>query len=147
MDRIAQAVEQDTLYRGIITAQRTEPQPTAADAISAAARSVAETLKLAAIVCYTDSGSTGLRVARERPSVPIVTLTTSANTGRRLALAWGLHCVLVPTASSLDDMVNLACTVAHREGFARAGERVLITAGVPLGTPGTTNLLRIAYVN
>ena len=147
MDRIAQAVEQDTLYRGIITAQRTEPQPTAADAISAAARSVAETLKLSAIVCYTDSGSTGLRVSRERPSVPIVTLTTSAHTGRKLALAWGLHCVLVPTARDLDDMVSLACSVAHREGFAKTGERVLITAGVPLGQPGTTNMLRLAYVN
>jgi pyruvate kinase len=147
MDKIAQAVEQDTLHRSIITAQRTDPQPTAADAISAAARSVAETLKLAAIVCYTDSGSTGLRVSRERPSVPIVTLTTSANTGRRLALAWGLHCVLVPTAGNLDEMVDLACSVAHREGFAKAGERIIITAGVPLGTPGSTNMVRIAYVS
>jgi pyruvate kinase len=146
MDQIAIAVERDPHYAGIIHAQRTDPELTAADAISAAARTVAETLKLAAIVCYTSSGSTGLRAARERPEVPIIALTPNPPTGRRLALVWGLHCVLTEDAADLDDMVSKACRIALEENFAAPGQRVIITAGVPLRTPGTTNMLRIAYV-
>lgn len=146
MDQIARAVERDPHYPGIIHAQRTDPELTAADAISAAARTVAETLKLAAIVCYTSSGSTGLRAARERPDVPIIALTPNPPTGRRLALVWGLHCVLTEDAIDLDDMVLKACRIAAEENFAEPGQRIIITAGVPLRTPGTTNMLRIAYV-
>jgi pyruvate kinase len=146
MDRIAQAVERDALYRQIINAQRNEPEATSADAISAAARSVAETLKLAAIVCYTGSGSTGLRVSRERPEVSIIALTPIAATARRLSLAWGLHTVRTDDAHDLDDMVTRATRIAREEGFAEPGQRIIITAGVPLGTPGATNMLRIAYV-
>lgn len=146
MDRIAQEVELDPQYSRIIYAQRTDPEPTGADAISAAARTVAETLNLAAIVCYTSSGATGLRAARERPHNPILALTPNPLTGRRLALVWGLHCVLTEDATDLDDMVERACRIAFREGFARPGERIIISAGVPLGTPGATNMLRIAFV-
>ena len=147
MDAIAQSVEHDAFYRGIITAQRSDPEPTSADAISAAARQVAETLKLAAIVCYTASGSTGIRVSRERPDVPVIALSPITATSRRLALVWGLHCVLTDDAHDLDDMVLRACKIAQEEGFAAPGERNIITAGVPLGTPGATNMLRIAYLN
>lgn len=146
MNQIAIAVERDPHYRDIVHAQRTDPELTAADAISAAARSVAETLKLAAIVCYTSSGSTGIRAARERPDVPIIALTPNPPTGRRLALVWGLHCVLTDDAADLDDMVLKACRIAAEESFAEPGQRIIITAGVPLRTPGTTNMLRIAYV-
>jgi pyruvate kinase len=146
MDRIAQEVEQDVNYDAIIHAQRMEPEATGADAISAAARNVAETLNLAAIVCYTGSGSTGLRAARERPRQPIVALTPIAATGRRLAVVWGLHCVLTSDAENLEEMVEKACRIAYREGFAQPGQRVIISAGVPLGTPGATNMLRVAYV-
>ena len=121
MDRIAQSVENDAFYRGIITAQRNEPEPTSADAISAAARQVAETLNLAAIVCYTASGSTGIRVSRERPEMPVIALTPITATSRRLALVWGLHCVLTDDAHDLDDMVSRACSIAQAEGFAEAG--------------------------
>ena len=146
MDRIAVAVERDSLYRGIITAQRYEPQPTSADAISGAARTISETLKLAAIVCYTGSGSTGVRMSRERPETPVIALTPIAATARRLALVWGLHCVQTDDAHDLDDMISRATRIAFDEGFAEAGQRVIVTAGVPLGTPGATNMLRIAYV-
>ncbi len=146
MDKIAQSVERDTHYRSIITAQRNEPQPTSADAISAAARTISETLNLACMVCYTGSGSTGLRVARERPDTPVIALTPIASTARRLALGWGLHCVLTADAQDLDDMVARACRIAYAEGFAQPGQRIIITAGVPLGTPGATNMLRIAYI-
>lgn len=146
MDRIAQAVERDSLYRGIITAQRYEPQPTSADAISSAARAISETLKLAAIVCYTGSGSTGVRMSRERPDAPVIALTPIPATARRLALVWGLHCVLTEDARDLDDMVTRATRIAREEGFADMGQRIIITAGLPLGTPGATNMIRIAYV-
>jgi len=146
MDRVAQNVERDIHYTNIIHAQRTEPEPTVADAISAAARTIAETLKVPAIVCYTGSGPTGLRIARERPSNPVLALTPIPATARRLALAWGIHCVLVPDAQSIEEMFSRAGEIACREGFAKAGDRILISAGIPIGTPGTTNLLRVATV-
>jgi pyruvate kinase len=146
MDRIAQSVEKDVFYRSIITAQRNDPEATSADAISAATRQISETLKLAAIVCFTGSGSTGLRMSRERPDVPIIALTPIAATARRLAVAWGLHCVLTEDAKDLNDMVDRACRIARTEGYADPGQRVIITAGLPLGTPGATNMLRIAYI-
>ncbi len=146
MSRIAEKVERDPLYPGIINAQRSEPEATGADAISAAARQIGETLKLSAIVNYTSSGTTGLRTARERPQVPIIALSPVLATARRLSLVWGQHCVVTEDATDLDDMVGRACRIAHDEGFAKLGDRVIITAGVPLGTPGATNMLRIAYI-
>lgn len=146
MNRIAQKVEQDPTYAAVINGQRSAPEATGADAISFAAREIAETLKLSAIVTYTASGTTGLRAARERPQVPIIALSPILDTARRLSLVWGTHCVVSPDASDLDDMVNRACRIALEEGFGKPGDRVIITAGVPLRTPGSTNMLRIAYV-
>lgn len=146
MNRIAEKVEQDPLYAGIINAQRSEPEATGADAISLAAREIAETLKLAAIITYTASGATGLRAARERPQVPIIALSPILNTARRLSLLWGTHCVVSPDATDLDDMVERACRIAAEENFGKTGDRIIITAGVPLRTPGSTNMLRIAYL-
>jgi pyruvate kinase len=146
MNRVAETVESDPNYRALMDAQHAGPEPTSADAITLAAREVAETIRAAAIVCYTSSGSTGLRAARERPSVPILALTPNIETGRRLALVWGLHCVCTEDAHDIQDMVDRACFVAANEDFALAGDRVVVTAGVPFGTPGATNLLRIAWV-
>jgi pyruvate kinase len=146
MASIASKVERDPYYSDIIHAQRSEPEPTGADAISLAAREIAETLKLTAIVCYTGSGNTGLRAARERPAVPVIALSPIIETARKLSLVWGLHCVVTEDAHDLDDMVNRACRIVNAEGFGRPGDRLIITAGVPLGTPGNTNMLRIAYI-
>jgi pyruvate kinase len=146
MDRVAQNVEGDVHYNSIIHAQRAEPMATTADAISAAARTIAETLKVPAIVCYTGSGPTGLRIARERPSMPILALTPIVGTARKLTLAWGTHCVLVPDAQSIDEMFSHAGEIACQEGFAKVGDKILISAGVPIGTPGTTNMLRVATI-
>ncbi|WP_423066631.1 pyruvate kinase [Devosia sp. CN2-171] len=146
MNKVAVAVEGDTNYRGIIRAQSAEPEATAADAISAATRQVAETLDLAAIVTYTSSGSTAIRAARERPSKPILALSPNLRTVRRLSVVWGIHCVESPDAVNLEDMVDRACVIAYQEGLARPGDRIAITAGIPLGTPGATNMLRIAFV-
>jgi len=146
MDRVARSIEGDSQYRVMLDAQRSEPESTTPDAITAASRQVAHTIRAAAIVCWTGSGSTGLRASRERPSVPIIALTPVVTTGRRLAIAWGLHCVVTQDAQSFEDMSERACQIAFREGFATAGQRIVVTAGVPLGTPGATNLLRVAFV-
>ncbi|MBV9523132.1 MAG: pyruvate kinase, partial [Alphaproteobacteria bacterium] len=100
-----------------------------------------------AIVSYTTSGATALRAARERPDVPILVMTSSVPTARRLSLLWGAHCVHSRDVSNFADMVQKAIRTAHREGLAESGQRVVITAGVPFGTPGATNILRIAWVN
>jgi pyruvate kinase len=146
MDKVAQSAEGDTYYNGILHAQRNDTESTAADAISAAARTIAETLSVPAIVCYTGSGSTGARLARQRPSMPILALTPIIQTARRLTLTWGTHAVLVEDAKTLDDMMSQAGEIAFREEFAKPGERIIITAGVPIGAPGTTNMLRIATI-
>ena len=146
MNKIAEEVERDPLYRTILNAQRAEPEATGADAIAAAARQIAETLELSAIICWTSSGSTGLRVARERPACPIVAISPNLSTGRRLSVGWGIHCIVAEDARDLDDMVERACRLACKDGFAKVGQRVIIVAGVPLGRPGATNMLRIAFV-
>jgi len=146
MASIASTVERDIHYPGIIYAQRAQPEATGADTISLAARQIAETLKSAAIVCYTSSGTTGLRASRERPQVPVIALSPIVKTARRLSVVWGLHCVVTEDATDLDDMVNRACRIVANEGFGKPGDRVIISAGVPLGTPGATNMLRIAFV-
>ena len=146
MNRIAEEVEDDSAYLPSLHLLHTAPEATGADAIAAAARQVAETLDLAAIVCWTCSGSTGLRVARERPKCPIIAISPIDGAGRKLSVVWGIHCVIDEDAHDQDDMVERACHIAHRERFAKAGQRVIVVAGVPLGTPGATNFMRIAYV-
>ena len=146
MDRIISRTEADASYRPIITALRPEPEPTGADAISAAAAQVAQTISAAAIVTYTTSGSTALRAARERPIVPILMLTSELGAARRLAVLWGVHCVVSPDVSNFHEMVDKACAVAEAEDYAGHGDKLVITAGVPFGTPGSTNVLRIAWI-
>jgi pyruvate kinase len=146
MDRILKSVEADPHYRRLMDASRREPEATTADAISAAARQCAHTLGAAAIVTYTNTGSTTLRAARERPDVRILCLTPNQNTARRMTLAWGVHPVHGEDAHNFADMVQRAARMARQQGLAKQGERLVITAGVPFGTPGATNILRIAYV-
>jgi pyruvate kinase len=146
MNRIAEEVENEPIYLPSLHVLHTEPEATGADAIAAAARQVAETLDLSAIVCWTSSGATGLRVSRERPKPPIVAISPMLAAGRKLSLVWGIHCVVAEDARDQDDMVKRACQIAFQEGFAAAGQRVIIVAGVPLGTPGATNMIRVAFV-
>jgi pyruvate kinase len=146
MDRIAIAVESGPLFQPTMDAQRCLPEETTPDALMAAVHQVTHTIHARAIVTWTGSGSTGLRAARERPEAPIIALTPGVETARRLCIAWGLHCVLTDDAHDLDDVVDRAARIAYEEGFAKPGERIVVTAGVPLGTPGATNLLRVAFV-
>lgn len=147
MNKIIATVERDPVYSRFREIQRELPDATAADAISVAAREVASTIGAKAVVTYTSSGFTTLRVARQRPSAPIVCLTSHVGVARRLALLWGAHCVQAPDIETVADMVQKACSVARDQEFAKTGDRLVIVAGIPFGTPGTTNNLRIAWVD
>ncbi len=103
-------------------------------------------LDLKAIVAWTSSGSTAFRISRERPEPPVLALTPNRDTARRLALIWGVHAVVTDDAQDVDDMAARACVIAAAEGFASPGERIIIVAGVPFGSPGATNMVRIAYI-
>jgi len=146
MNRIAETVESEGIYPTIIAGQRATPEATGADAIAEATRDVAETLHSKVICAWTASGSTGLRIARERPASSILALTPVVETARRLALAWGVHAVVTEDARDERDMTDRACRHAYIDGFAGVGERVIVVAGIPFGTSGTTNNLRIAVV-
>jgi len=146
MDRIACSVEDDELYQTIIESQRGTPEKTTPDAIMAAVHEVTQTIEARAIVCWTKSGITAMRAARERSQAPIIAPTPSIETARRLCLVWGTHSVITEDIRDFDDMVKRASQIARQEGFAQAGERIVITAGVPLGTTGATNMLRVAFV-
>jgi pyruvate kinase len=147
MDKIAIEVEHDPVYEAILYATQTEPQPTGADAIAAAASAIADTVKLGAIVCYTATGSTVLRVTRERPGIPVIGLTPVESTARRLSLVWGVQSILTGDPENLSHMVRKACRIAFEEGLVKPRDGILITAGVPLGSPGATNMIRIAFVD
>lgn len=146
MDRIAARTETDPSYPSLLHALHPEPESTTADAITLAAAQVASTIEAAAIICYTTSGSTALRAARERPDVPILVLTSNPRTAQRLTFTWGLRCVYTSDVRSFQEMVQKACRIALQENIAQIGDRVVITAGVPFGTPGSTNVLRIARI-
>ena len=146
MNDIAEVTEKDPMYQGIIDSKHGTLEATTADAISAAATQVASTIGAASVVTYTTSGSTALRAARERGKTPVLVLTPNLKTARTLALVWGLHCVHTSDAKNFAEMVDKACKISFAEGFTRPGDRVVIMAGVPFGTPGSTNILRIAWV-
>src|SRR3954453_20234286 len=147
MSRIAEEVEQDTNYWSIMTSLRTEPEATGSDAIAGGAPQNANPLGLKAVAAWTFSGSTAFRIARERPNSTVIALTPNQETARRLALGWGVHPIVTKDASDLDDMAFRACKFAVREGFSQVGDRIIIVAGVPFGTPGATNMVRIAFIS
>ncbi|MBL8660462.1 MAG: pyruvate kinase [Rhodospirillales bacterium] len=146
MDRIIRRTERDYPYQRIVDADRAVPETTSADAITAAARQVAETISAQAIVTFTASGSTTLRASRERPPVPILALTPYERIARNLALTWGVYPIAVDRFEAFDQMVARALKVALEEGFAREGDRLVVTAGLPLESPGTTNALHIVTI-
>lgn len=148
MNRIIEEVEGDPQYRQLIDASHTSARPggDVAEAVCCAMRRAVALLQAAAIVCYTSSGHTSLRAARERPESPVLSLTPSMETARRLALVWGVHSVHVPDVVSVEEMTEVAASVARQERFAEAGQFLVTIAGMPFGTPGTTNLIRIVTV-
>jgi pyruvate kinase len=143
MHKIAVQVEQDEAYLERVRLLDTPPDPTTADALSHACMTIADTVNIAAITVFTGSGSTARRVARERPSVPMLVLTPSMRTARRLCLLWGAHAVATKDIGSFEEMIAKGKRMALRHGFGQAGSKLIALAGVPFGTPGSTNLLHV----
>jgi pyruvate kinase len=144
MHDIVVQTESDPLYRELIDASHTPAEPDFADAIGCAMRRVARLLHVSATVVYTASGYSAQRMARERPVAPLLGLTPRLATARKLALVWGVHALVMHDVADVDEMTRSACALARSEGFADAGAPLVIVAGLPFGSSGTTNLLRIA---
>ena len=143
MDRIAQSAEGDPVYPARIHFTETKLEPTTADALAGSARHIANTVSATAMVCYTSSGSTARRIARERPAVPLLAMSHSHVTTRRLGLIWGVHAVHTRDVASFEEMVAKAKRMALRHKIAQGGDRLVIMAGVPFGTPGSTNVIHV----
>ena len=146
MDKVARQAERDPYYLADEPAAAALLSGTAEDAITAAARLVTGNIKAAAIVTFTTSGSTALRAARERPEAPVLALTPNLDVARKLCLVWGLHTLKTEDVTSFEEMIGKARRMALKQGLAGPGERIVITAGVPFGTPGSTNALHIAWI-
>ncbi len=143
MDRIATSAEGDPIYPERIHFIHTPLEPTTADALAGSARHIALTISARAMVCYTSSGSTARRIARERPAVPLLAMTASLTTARRLGLLWGVHAVHTRDVSSFEEMVAKAKRMVLRHRIAEGGDRVVVMAGVPFGTAGSTNVIHV----
>lgn len=144
MNNVAVEVESDPTYREIIEASRKAERKSVADGIVAATREIAETTDIKAICCFTQSGTTALLIARERPRVPIIAMTSLRGTARRLALSWGTNCVMTGELQRFKQAVVNAARAARVGGFADTTDQIVVTAGVPFNVPGTTNILRVA---
>ncbi len=146
MDKIALSIEKDSNYDDILSSQLEQTPDTTPDAIATAAKTLADELSSPIIVCYTESGSTGIKVSRVRPSQTILTITPVIETARKLSLAWGVLCFLQKDASDLEHMIQLTKEIAKKSGLVALGDKIVITAGLPLKVQGTTNLIRVITV-
>ena len=143
MDRIANSVERDPSYQARIHFTQTRLEATTADALAGSARQIASTISATAMLCYTSSGSTARRIARERPPIPLLAMSASLHTSRRLGLLWGVHAVHSRDVTSFEEMVEKAKRMALRHQIAKGGERIVLMAGIPFGTAGSTNVLHV----
>lgn len=143
MHRIAGQVERDPGYRQQVSFAEILPDRTTADALAHSCASIAESLPIAGVIVFTGSGSTARRVARERPAAPMLVLTPAQKTARRMALLWGAHAVTTKDIGSFEEMIAKGKRMALRHGFGSAGSKLIALAGVPFGTPGSTNLLHV----
>jgi pyruvate kinase len=144
MSRIAERVEADPRWPGLMDAEHSAPEIEVPDAVSAAARTAADASKAACLVAFTATGTTALRVARERPLQPILALSTDIRTARKLALVWGMEARVTQDPKDVEDMAIVASALSSKIGLAKPGDRIVIVAGLPFGTKGGTNLMRIA---
>ena len=147
MNNVAVSVEADPTFRDIVEASRPPSGAGTSDAITAAAREIAGTIDVKAIATFTHSGTTAVLTSRERPPVPIIALTPFFSTARRMAVNWGLHCVVTADVERFKFAVVSAARAARLEGFATEEDKIIVMAGIPFGKPGTTNILRVAPVN
>jgi pyruvate kinase len=143
MDRIAVSVESDPSYQARVHFTQTRLEPTTADALAGSARQIAQTVSATAMVCYTSSGATARRIARERPPVPLLAMSPSQHNARRMGLLWGVHAVHSRDVGSFEEMVEKGKRMALRHKIAKGGDRIVLMAGIPFGTAGSTNVLHV----
>jgi pyruvate kinase len=143
MSKIIRQVENGPDYQSQLDVGRPQAEATASDAISCAIRRISSILPVAALVNYSESGASSLRASRERPKAPILSLTPSLTTARRLTVAWGIYSVVNERLRKVEEVTSTALEIAQAQGMAQRGETVVITAGEPFGQPGSTNSLRI----
>ena len=130
-------------FSSILLAQLEETPDSTPDAIATASRTLATELNSPVIVCYTESGSTGIKVSRVRPKQMILTVTPIVETARKLTLVWGVKCIVQKDANNLEEMIKMTKSYSKREKIVKKGEKMVITAGLPLKKLGTTNLIRV----
>ncbi len=147
MDKIAMQVERSEDYKARVRFLDTPPDATTSDALAHACMTIADTVSISAITVFTASGSTARRVARERPATPMLVLTPSIKTARRVALLWGAHAVVTKDIGSFEEMIAKGKRMALRHGYGKAGNKLIALAGVPFGTPGATNLLHVVTLH
>ncbi|MEW5914643.1 MAG: pyruvate kinase [Thermodesulfobacteriota bacterium] len=143
MDRLCRGSECQVNSEVLLREGLSPLLPAVAAALSRAAGWLAKDLRPAAIVASTTSGSTARLVARLRPAAPVVGLTPDASTCRQLAITWGVQPALVEPFADIEEMAQRARQWVLAQGLAKAGEHIILTGGVPVGTPGTTNLLKV----
>jgi len=144
MDRIARTVESDPAYQSRVHFTATPAEPTTADALAESAGLISNTVEVSAMVCYTSSGSTARRIARERPPVPLLAMTASRAVARRMGLVWGVHAVHTRDVTNFEEMIGKARRMALRHKMAAANQRIITMAGIPFGTSGSTNVIHVA---
>jgi pyruvate kinase len=146
MATIARRAEKALEQQEVRGKKETEPSHTITDSISYATVTIAEDLGAAAIITSTKSGSTARMVSKYRPTAPILAATPSEEVARKLLLVWGVQPVIVTETDGTDEMFREAVAKCIMKGLISTGDLVIITAGVPVGVPGTTNLLKVHIV-
>jgi pyruvate kinase len=145
MDAIIRRVEADPSWPGLMRAEHGDSEDADADVLIAAATLAAEARSTACLIAYTNTGATARRVARERPTHPVLAITHDPAVARALGLVWGLEPRVDSQPPDIEAMTDQAARLAAEVGLAAPGARVLIVAGPPRGAPGAANLLRIAH--
>ena len=146
MNKIIKRVESDPKYLANIQNYNLNMVKTSTEAIATAALEVATIAECNCIATFSQSGRSVLRVARMRPDVTLIGLTTNKKVARQNALTWGTFMDVVDQISSSTEMVDRACKIAKVRKILKHGEKIIITAGVPFGKVGNTNILRIAKI-
>ncbi len=146
MHNIARKTETGLNYKAILNERSKHSDMTITDGISQSVTHTAINLAVNAVITPTESGHTARMISKYRPFAPIVAITSSERVNRKLSLVWGVHAVMGPHAHSTDDMLDVAVDRGLASGVVTRGDRVIITAGVPVGESGTTNLMKVHVI-
>lgn len=146
MYKIAETTEKSLDYRSIVTKRSKEKEPTMTEALAQAVSYTSINLGVKAVLAPTSSGTTAKMIAKYRPGVPIFAITESRSTAQKLTLVWGVTPIVTHKADSTDEILELSVDEALKQKYVNHGDVVVITAGVPVGEAGTTNLMKVHVI-